>query len=126
MRKRFALAVSLTGVCLLAGCAVQPVSLSPIQSTLIASNWSYGEGTEVAKTLRMSPDQWWAAWNDSTLSYLVETTLQNNTDIAQAQANLRSARAALTSATSALFPSATLGADGSRTVSYTHLRAHET
>lgn len=114
MRKRFALAVSLTGVCLLAGCAVQPVSLSPIQSTLIASNWSYGEGTEAAKTLRMSPDQWWAAWNDSTLSYLVETTLQNNTDIAQAQANLRSARAALTSATSALFPSATLGADGSR------------
>ena len=45
---------------------------------------------------------------------LVEATLKNNTDIAQAQANLRSAMASLTAATSQLFPTATLGADGAR------------
>ena len=113
VRKQFVLAVSLAGACVLAGCAVQPVSLNATQSNLIASNWSYGEGTEAAKSLRMPADQWWAAWNDSNLSYLVEAALQNNTDIAQAQANLRSARAVLTSSMSALFPSATLGAEKS-------------
>lgn len=114
MKNKFALTVSLSALLALTGCAVQPVALTPVQKELIASTWSEGEGTVEAAQLRQAPEQWWAAWNDPSLSTLVAATLKNNTDIAQAQANLRAARASLLSATSQLFPSATLGADGSR------------
>lgn len=114
MKNKFALTVSLSALLALTGCAVQPVALTPIQKELIASTWSEGEGTVEAAQLRQAPEQWWAAWNDPSLSTLVAATLKNNTDIAQAQANLRAARASLLSATSQLFPTATLGADGSR------------
>nr|WP_239481520.1 TolC family protein [Parasutterella secunda] len=109
-----ALIMTVSGVLVLTGCAVEPVVLSQKQSELIASTWSYGEGTEEAKALRQPPDKWWAAWHDESLTYLVKATLENNTDIAQAQANLRAAQASLLSTTSALFPSASLGADASR------------
>lgn len=114
MKKLLALIMTVSGVLVLTGCAVEPVVLSPKQSELIASTWSYGEGTEEAKALRQSPDEWWAAWHDESLTYLVKATLENNTDIAQAQANLRAAQASLLSTTSALFPTASLGADASR------------
>ena len=114
MKKLLALIMTVSGVLVLTGCAVEPVVLSQKQSELIASTWSYGEGTEEAKALRQPPDEWWAAWHDESLTYLVKATLENNTDIAQAQANLRAAQASLLSTTSALFPSASLGADASR------------
>lgn len=114
MKNKFALTVSLSALLALTGCAVQPVALTPVQKELIASTWSEGEGTVEAAQLRQTPEQWWAAWNDPSLSTLVAATLKNNTDIAQAQANLRAARASLLSATSQLFPTATLGADVSR------------
>ena len=114
MKKLLALIMTVSGVLVLTGCAVEPVVLSQKQSELIASTWSYGEGTEEAKALRQLPDKWWAAWHDESLTYLVKATLENNTDIAQAQANLRAAQASLLSTTSALFPSASLGADASR------------
>lgn len=114
MKNKFALTVSLSALLALTGCAVQPVALTPVQKELIASTWSEGEGTVEAAQLRQTPEQWWAAWNDPSLSTLVAATLKNNTDIAQAQANLRAAHASLLSATSQLFPTATLGADGSR------------
>ena len=99
MKNRFALTVSLSALLALTGCAVQPVALTPVQKELIASTWSEGEGTVEAAQLRQAPEQWWAAWNDPSLSTLVAATLKNNTDIAQAQANLRAARASLLSAT---------------------------
>ena len=105
MKKLLALIMTVSGVLVLTGCAVEPVVLSQKQSELIASTWSYGEGTEEAKALRQPPDKWWAAWHDESLTYLVKATLENNTDIAQAQANLRAAQASLLSTTSALFPS---------------------
>jgi len=114
VKKLLALIMTVSGVLVLTGCAVEPVVLSQKQSELIASTWSYGEGTEEAKALRQPPDKWWAAWHDESLTYLVKATLENNTDIAQAQANLRAAQASLLSTTSALFPSASLGADASR------------
>lgn len=114
MKKLLALIMTVSGVLVLTGCAVEPVVLSQKQSELIASTWSYGEGTEEAKALRQPPDKWWAAWHDESLTYLVKATLENNTDIAQAQANLRAAQASLLSTTSALFPTASLGADASR------------
>lgn len=114
MKKLLALVMTVSGAVVLTGCAVEPVVLSQKQSELIASTWSYGEGTEEAKALRQPPDKWWAAWHDESLTYLVKATLENNTDIAQAQANLRAAQASLLSTTSALFPSASLGADASR------------
>ena len=114
MKKILTLALTVSCVVGLAGCAVQPVQLTEEQSRLLASTWSYGEGTAEAKSLRVPPAQWWSSWKDPSLNMLVEATLKNNTDIAQAQANLRSAMASLTAATSQLFPTATLGADGAR------------
>ena len=114
MKKRLVLITTIVSLITLSGCAVSPVQLTDKQSELIAETWSYGEGTPQAKALRLSPGQWWAAWNDQSLSFLVNAALKNNTDIAQAQANLRSALATLTSATSQLFPTATLSGDGSR------------
>ena len=114
MKHSLMLAMVLSGTLVLTGCAVQPVSLTEKQADLIAETWSYGEGKSEAKSLRQPPQQWWAAWNDESLAFLVKATLENNTDIAQAQANLRSAMASLTSTTSQLFPTFTLGADGAR------------
>lgn len=114
MKKILTLALTVSCVVGLTGCAVQPVQLTEEQSRLLASTWSYGEGTAEAKSLRVPPAQWWSSWKDPSLNMLVEATLKNNTDIAQAQANLRSAMASLTAATSQLFPTATLGADGAR------------
>lgn len=115
MRKRTTISLlSLLVALTLSGCAVQSVTLSDQQSRLVASHWSAGEGSVEAKNLRLPPDQWWALWNDPSLNGLIESTLKNNTDIAQAQANLRSALATLTGATAGLFPTATLGADASR------------
>lgn len=99
---------------LLSGCAVAPVEMTAQQKSVIPSQWSQGEGLPQKQVLRVAPKEWWASWQDATLNELVAKTLDNNTDIATARANLRSAMAALSGATSSLFPSATLGADGSR------------
>lgn len=97
---------------MLSGCAVEmPETLERKHQDLIPTQWTSGEGKEAASIVREKPQQWWARWNNETLSFLVEKTLLNNTDIAQAQANLRSAQASLTKANSSLWPSFDIGAD---------------
>ncbi len=97
---------------MLSGCAVEmPETLERKHQDLIPTQWTSGEGKEAALIVREKPEQWWARWNNETLSFLVEKTLLNNTDIAQAQANLRSAQASLTKANSSLWPSFDIGAD---------------
>ena len=81
MKKILTLALTVSCVVGLAGCAVQPVQLTEEQSRLLASTWSYGEGTAEAKSLRVPPAQWWSSWKDPSLNMLVEATLKNNTDI---------------------------------------------
>lgn len=98
------LAVSLTG------CTVTfPPDVTQKHKSLIASHWYQGQGFGQKSALREPPSVWWGRWSNETLSFLVSKTLENNTDIAIATANLRSAQAALTSAHSHLWPSANLG-----------------
>ena len=94
----------------LTGCSVTlPTDLEQKHQSLIASNWKHGQGFETDRALREPPSIWWKRWDNATLSFLVSKTLENNTDIAIATANLRSAQAALTRAKSNLWPSANLG-----------------
>ena len=53
MKKILTLALTVSCVVGLAGCAVQPVQLTEEQSRLLASTWSYGEGTAEAKSRAM-------------------------------------------------------------------------
>lgn len=57
---------------------------------------------------------WWTAFNDPTLTSLVERTLAGNTDLAAAQARLRAARASLKASRGALLPSLSAGGSASR------------
>ena len=111
--KKHTLTLAVIAAMLLSGCAVAPVEMNAQQSALLSDNWVKGEGEVDAKKLRVAPAQWWASWNDESLNRLVEATLKNNTDIAVAQANLRSARASVTRTGSSLLPGATLSGEGS-------------
>ncbi|MFZ6649465.1 efflux transporter outer membrane subunit [Undibacterium sp. TJN25] len=51
-----------------------------------------------------SLSQWWAAWNDSTLTDLQARALQDNTSLAQAAARIAQARADAAAAGAALWP----------------------
>jgi multidrug efflux system outer membrane protein len=58
--------------------------------------------------------EWWATFGDATLDTLVGTALASNLDITEAVARVEEVRAQYGIARSALFPSATLGADFTR------------
>ncbi|WP_394778340.1 efflux transporter outer membrane subunit [Undibacterium sp.] len=51
-----------------------------------------------------SSSQWWAAWNDTTLTNLQARALQDNTSLAQAAARIAQARADAAAAGAALWP----------------------
>lgn len=56
----------------------------------------------------------WARWEDPVLVELITKALAANPDIETAAANLRAANASVTSANAALWPTASLGLNGSR------------
>ena len=98
---------------LLTGCAVGPDYKRPAAALPAAypdtgpANAAPGEQGSIA------PD-WWTLYGDSTLNDLVATTLQNNTDLHRAVAQIDEAQAVLEEVGSALFPSVDLGASSSR------------
>ena len=96
----------------LTGCAVQSENWSALSEPLTPANWSHPalSGSETFET-----EAFWAAWNDPVLDALVRRAVENNTDVLSALANLRAARAQVTSATSALFPTFTGGGNGRTT-----------
>ena len=96
----------------LTGCAVQSENWAVLSEPLTPANWSHPapQGSETFET-----EAFWAAWNDSVLDALVRRAVENNTDVLSALANLRAARAQVTSATSALFPSFSGGGNGRTT-----------
>ncbi|MFD2431619.1 TolC family protein [Sphingobium scionense] len=55
-------------------------------------------------------DRWWTAWGDPALDVLVEKSLEANADIRAAKAHVAAARALVTVAESALYP--TVAANG--------------
>lgn len=87
------------------GCAVwsQDASESVANArTVVPDSWIDASSTALDESGLM---QWWAAFDDPTLSRLVEQALVANNDIAAAQGRLRSARAGVASARGARLPS---------------------
>src|SRR5689334_8797635 len=118
------LAVSL---CLLLACNPAPKYAKPPAPTptafkeAVPQQYKEGLGWKIAQP---SDDKirskWWKMYNDPQLNALQEQVEISNQTIAQAEANFRSARAAIASARSSLFP--LVGAS----VSYTNSRFSQT
>jgi multidrug efflux system outer membrane protein len=113
----------------LMGCAVGPNYVPP--ETKVPETWNGQEavtGTQLSKTTTNSVTlvEWWNAFNDPTLSSLVEMAVRSNLDLLQAEARIRQARATRGVAGAPLWPavdasalyqrsqssSATVGASG--------------
>jgi NodT family efflux transporter outer membrane factor (OMF) lipoprotein len=74
---------------------------------------SYARATSFAAAPAEWPvDGWWRVYHDSQLSALIETALAGTPTLAQAQARLRKAEAAVGESKSALWPSLELDANG--------------
>jgi len=80
-----------------AGCAVGPDYRPP--ETKVPENWDGQAAVHQALPSKTSPSPvtlvaWWHAFNDPTLSSLVEMAIRSNLDLRQAEARIRQARAA--------------------------------
>ncbi|MGQ9920151.1 MAG: efflux transporter outer membrane subunit [Desulfobacca sp.] len=82
---------------LAAGCAVGPNFVPP--RTEVPETWNAQEVVGAAQESKTVTDPavlagWWRSFQDATLTSLVETALETNLDLRQAQARIRQARAA--------------------------------
>jgi NodT family efflux transporter outer membrane factor (OMF) lipoprotein len=96
-------------VCLIAGtgCAVGPDYRRP--ETKVPENWNGQEVVTAAQPSKTTTNpvalaEWWNAFNDPTLSSLVEMAIRSNLDLRQAEARIRQARAARGVAGAPLWP----------------------
>jgi NodT family efflux transporter outer membrane factor (OMF) lipoprotein len=105
-----ALALSLT----LGGCAVGPNYKRP-DAPVPASYKEAPEGWKVAQPSdRADRGPWWAIYNDERLDALMDKCNAANQNIAEFAAAYRQARALVSEARAAYFPTISLGADASR------------
>lgn len=93
------------------GCAVQSPDYSRLLSDAAPQQWT--ASTLPAGHIAVWQD-FWARWEDPVLVELITKALAANPDIETAAANLRAANASVTSANAALWPTASLGLNGSR------------
>lgn len=93
------------------GCAVQSPDYSRLLSDAAPQQWT--ASTLPAGYIAAWQD-FWARWEDPVLVELITKALAANPDIETAAANLRAANASVTSANAALWPTASLGLNGSR------------
>lgn len=94
----------------LAACAAGPDYRPPSSTALgVPAQWSVAAPAGAADLAA-----WWNGFDDPLLGRLVEQAVSANLDIAQAEARLRQARAALVTARAQGLPQASLGADGGR------------
>lgn len=93
------------------GCAVQSLDYSRLLSDAAPQQWT--ASTLPAGRIAAWQD-FWARWEDPVLVELITKALAANPDIETAAANLRAAHASVTSANAALWPTASLGLNGSR------------
>ncbi len=107
--------LTLTLICLLAGCAVTTKDFQPPVQAPAA--WSLtSTGTPLPDPL---PEQWWSALADPDLDALVETAINNNFDLRTAWDRLAQAQAIARREGAALEPSLDLRAGAGRTRSRT-------
>lgn len=92
---------------LLAGCAVGPDYRPP--KAEVPPAWDGQAAVTAAQASKTTADpvtlvEWWQAFNDPTLSALVEMAIRSNLDVRQAEARIRQARAARGVAGAPLWP----------------------
>ena len=98
----------LIGALFLSGCAVQMPDMKTVAEEASPAAWSVSIYTQSSA----DPAEFWQSWGDPKLVALIEKARNANTDVLTALASLRSARAGLSDARHSLFPSASIGADG--------------
>jgi multidrug efflux system outer membrane protein len=111
----WAAALALTG--LLAGCAAGPDYVRPELQTDVPASWVHPAADETAALpagLAADGQRWWEAFGDTTLNGLVDAALQHNQNLAQAVARVLEARAAVTAAGSAQWPTLEVGGSAAR------------
>jgi len=93
------LLLNLTVFCLIivSGCAVGPDYRPP--ESKVPSAWDGQNAVTPAQPSKTAPNpvelvEWWTAFNDPTLSSLVESAVRSNLDVRLAEARIRQARAA--------------------------------
>ena len=96
---------------LLAGCASNAEFLQS-QRDIEPAEWSAHMPRLAAASLEQNA-HWWQAWDNPELNALLEAASHANTDVLTAIANLRGAAALADKATADLFPSLSLGMNGS-------------
>ncbi|VWX54341.1 efflux transporter outer membrane subunit [Novosphingobium sp. 9U] len=98
---------------LLAGCAVGPNYTRPINPVTPEASTFVDPGMSKVST-GAAEGQWWRLFADPALDRLVTDALAHNTDLRQAAANLRRARAVLSEARAGRFPMTDLSASYTR------------
>ena len=96
---------ALAPLLLLAACAVGP-DYTPAP-TPPAGDGAFTAATPASATTAATPGAWWRLYDDPTLDDLIGQAFAANTDLRVATANLRRARAVLTEARGARFPTTT-------------------
>lgn len=112
-----ALSCSVLALGLLAGCsslirADAPAPQVEVPAAFAAAATQAAETTQAAAPGDADLRVWWRSWNDPQMDALIEKALAANPDIRTAQANLAAARALVTVADSALYPTVSAGAAG--------------
>lgn len=92
----------------LAGCAAAPHLAEPTSRVAAPAQL---DAVAAKGPLATPVDRWWMLWGDPALNRLVEKALVANADIRAAQAHVKAARALVSVAESALYP--TIAANGS-------------
>ena len=115
------LAGVLVAACLLTGCSMTPSMPEPEAEAQLPDAFTRTEAPSdtllpaaARDTARTSPTRWWTAFDDSTLTTLVDSALVGNLDLATARARLEELQARFQIARAPLFPSATLNGSASR------------
>ena len=97
----------------LAGCAVGPDHHLPVVQ--VGDHYKEAEGWKQATPSDAAPrPDWWRAFNDPQLDRLMAEMLQDNLDIAQAEARQRQAQALVRSAGAGFFPTVATSASATR------------
>lgn len=109
--RQIRLAATLAAVIALGGCAVSRPDFDAIGAAALPQDW---QRSSLPAGEAAAWEDFWARWRDPTLARLIERALEANPDIATAAANLRAARASVTTADAALWPMAKVGADAGR------------
>ena len=103
-------AVEAAAVLALAACRAGPDYRTP--SPLPGSEAALVSVNPILETADSPPDAWWRLYSDSRLDELVHEALKANRDLAAADANFAAARAALSGARAARYPTTEATAQG--------------